>query len=59
MIPHARQTNWSRMYFRPSMPSHIRSFEIVPSYWHGNHAALAVAAAVGAMIFTLWVVILA
>jgi hypothetical protein len=41
------------------MPLHIFYFETVPSYGHPNHASLAVAAAIAAMIFTLWVVILA
>jgi hypothetical protein len=37
----------------------ILHFETLPSYGHANHAALAVAAAIVAMIFTLWIVILA
>lgn len=41
------------------MPLQIFHFESSPSYGHANHAALAVAAAIVAMIFTLWIVILA
>ena len=40
------------------MTLHILHFENVPSYEHTNHAALAVAVAIAAMIFVLSVVIL-
>jgi hypothetical protein len=42
-----------------SMLLQILHFETLPSYGHVNHAALAVAAAIVAMIFTLWIVVLA
>jgi hypothetical protein len=40
------------------MTLHIIHFETVPGYGHANHAALAAAAAIAAMIFILWFVIL-
>jgi hypothetical protein len=40
------------------MPLHILHFETVPSYGHANHAALSVAAAIAAMVFTLLILIL-
>jgi hypothetical protein len=41
------------------MPLQILHFETLPSYGRANPAALAVAAAIVAMIFTLWIVVLA
>jgi hypothetical protein len=38
--------------------SHLFHFETVPGYGDANHAALAVAAAIAAMIFILWFMIL-